>query len=160
MLKPAEVVPKSINNFKGHMTMKDSQFNSNFQNLLDHWAKAKFSRFKKHLKIAFLKSEKYGHKLLKHDWKQSADKVGKAYYANKALINNADSNLPYSTLVLLGQMLAHPLHNKEITKIIRENALKFNGEYLKLNDLDNQAKVRKALRTNQFEHVVDYNQAA
>lgn len=78
------------------------------------------------------------------------DKSRDCYYAYKAIMNQASINLPYSTLILLGRCLSNSTYKHMTKKVLDENVLLFDGEYLKLDSAQDQHRIRKALRTYQF----------
>lgn len=127
-----------------------SKFDLNFQNIADVWTKEQIKNLKFNAKLAWRKSEFLGKKLWKKDWKND---FGTFYYANRAVLQGASKNLPYSTLSLLGELLTHDYFKKEVQQIIDQNVLKFEGQYYKLDDYENQKKVRKALRSYKFQSV-------
>lgn len=123
----------------------------NFSNMADVWTKLQYKRFQKHFSIAFMKTSRFTKSVINHDWKGEAQKIENIYYANKAIYNGASIELPFKTLVLLGQKLGEKSIQSEIKQIIESNVIKSGGQFYKLDDLENQAKVRKFLRTYQFD---------
>lgn len=77
--------------------------------------------------------------------------ISNAFFVQKAILKGASNDLPYQTLVIVGELLSHPGHQKVMEQIIEQNVLKSKGEYLKLDDPYQQGKIRKALKTFQFE---------
>lgn len=90
-------------------------------------------------------------KLLGPELKKHSKVVSDLFYAQKALMKGASKELPFITLVALGEKLNHPAYKKMVSEVIESNMLKYKGEYLKLDDPYQQAKIRKALYTYQFE---------
>jgi len=115
----------------------------NLQNWLELWSKDSVDNFVKN----FIKFQNKTTKQFKGKTRKLAD----AYFAQKAIQHFADENLPFKTLVLLGQKLNHPAYKDEVEKIIQENIIKFKGVYYKLDDSDNQKKIQKAIKEYQFD---------
>jgi hypothetical protein len=130
-----------------------SKFDLNFQNLADVWSKEQIKNFRFNAKLMWRKSEFIGKKLWRRDWKNDFYSIETFYYANRAVLKGASKNLPYSTLSLLGELLSHDYFRDEVQRIIDQNVLKFEGQYYKLDDSENQTKVRKALRSYKFQSV-------
>jgi hypothetical protein len=126
-----------------------------YQDNADLWAKMKFTRSVRIAKLYFKKSGKFTTKFFKHDWRGEAKNIEKVYYANKAIYFKANKNLPFTTLTLLGKLLSNKRHQTIIKNIIEENVLTYNAQVYKLDDLENQTKIRKALRTLEFSQVQD-----
>lgn len=123
----------------------------NFSNMADMWAKIQFKRVQKHFSIAYMKTNRFTKNVINHDWKGEAQKLENLYYANKAIFNGASKDLPFKTLILLGQKLGEKSIHSEIKQIIESNVLKSQGQFYKLDDQENQAKIRKIIRTYQFD---------
>jgi len=122
-----------------------------FSNMADIWSKLQYRKIQKHMSIAIMRTSRVTKNFVNHDWKGEANKLESLYYSNKAIYNGASKDLPYKTLVLIGKMLGENAIHKEIKQIIDSNVIKHNGEFYKLDDLDKQSKIRKILRTYQFE---------
>jgi len=122
-----------------------------FGNDVDAWTKYQFKRAQKHIFIAYKKTAKFTKTVINHDWKNEAFKAESVFFANKAIYFGASNNLPFKTLVLLGKLLGDKEKKESIKEIISSNVVKFDGSFIKLDDLDLQAKVRKVLRTNQYD---------
>lgn len=129
---------------------RSADFN-NFSENVDVWTRLQFKRAQKHFNIAYLKTAKFTRKVTNHDWKGEANKVESIYYANKALFYGASNNLAFKTLSLLGKLLNEKPIKEDIKQIIQNNVIKFEGQFFKLDDFDKQAKIRKILRTYQFD---------
>ena len=111
--------------------------------------RAEFDQSYKLLK-GHLKLQVIGKSLLKGLDKQ-ARPFKDLYYGQKAMQKGANNDLPFQTLVILGQLLSHPVQKERVSKVIQDNALIFKGEYLQLDDPYQQGKIRKALRSYEFE---------
>ena len=114
-------------------------FDSNYQQLVNILNKKDYQKF------------------VKTEFKRKTKSVSDLYFSQKALLKGASTDLPYQTLVLVGELLSHPGHHHEMEKIIESNILKSKGEFLKLDDPYQQGKIRKALKTFQFESCNDLN---
>lgn len=125
----------------------------NFQEYADLWAKYKLNRTFRLAKIYFKRTERLKDKVFQHNWKDEAQNVEKLYYANKAVHHNANKNLPLTTLFLLGKLLSNHKYSKKTQKIINSNIISSEGLVFKLDDLEHQTKIRKALRTKNFSEV-------
>jgi hypothetical protein len=127
------------------------QFKNNehfqFQNWLEYWSQESVDNFVKN----FIKFQDDATKVVKEQFVDKTKKFADVYFAQKAIQHYADENLPFKTLVLLGQKLNHPAYKEEMEKVIQENVIKFEGIYYKLNDIENQNKVQKAIKNYQFE---------
>jgi hypothetical protein len=124
-----------------------------FQELANVWAKNKFNRSLRLAKLYFKKGERLKTKVVKHNWKAEVKIVENIYYANKAIYHNVDKNLPFTTMALIGEMLSDKKYQKKIKTIIDQNVLSYENKIYKLNDLENQSRIRKALRTHQFDEI-------
>lgn len=134
-----------------HGRMQMNKFEFNFQNFADVWSKEQWKYVKKQARYAYLKSNQWSRKMRRRDWQTDFDNIGSFYFANRAFIAGASQNLPYSTLALLGELLSNSYFQQEIKEIIQENVIKFDGQFFKLDDPENQAKIRKALRSYKFQ---------
>jgi hypothetical protein len=131
-----------------------------FGNLADMWTKLQYNKVQKHLSIAFIKTSRLTKGFVNHDWKNEAHKLENIYHTNRAIYNGASNDLPYKTLVLLGKMLGEKSIQCEIQQFIKSNVIKYKGEFIKLDDLDKQAKIRKILRTYEFDQLQSEDIAA
>lgn len=121
----------------------------NYQTVLEHWSKES-------VKEALKSSEQFVNHLVKDQTKNLKD----FYYAGKAVRAHASHELPFKTLVLLGEKMSEPGYSHDIQKIIDENIIKINGQFFKLDDPQNQTKVQKAIRTYKFEECQEVKKAA
>ena len=128
-----------------------NKFEFNFQSFADVWTKDQWKYVKKQAKYAYLKGNRWSKKMRHRDWQNDFENIGSFYFANRAIIAVASQNLPYTTLALLGELLSNNYFHEEIKSIIKENVIKFDGQFYKLDDHDNQAKIRKALRSYKFQ---------
>ncbi len=128
-----------------------NKFEFNFQNLADVWTKNQLKNVSRQAKYAYLKGNRWSKKLIKRNWHNDWENLGQFYFANRAIVAGASHNLPFKTLSLLGELLTQDTFKDEINQIIKENVLKFEGHYFKLDDPENQNKIRKALRTYKFQ---------
>lgn len=134
-----------------------------FQQTLDLWTKGNFEQYKKKAK-----------KLMDKDFKQSFTEslvfkkfernktlnfFWTAYHAQKALKAGASPQLPFATLKLLGTNLADEATKGETQKVIETNVLKYKGEFIKLDDAQQQSKIQKALIRKHF-HSTSFSSAA
>jgi hypothetical protein len=131
--------------------MKNETNPADLQELLNYWGVTKYENLKKGVRIYKIKKNKFKLKIQRLRIKDQISKIEKIYYATKAIQNKADTDLPFNTLILLGQLLKDPNYSDEIKNIIDQNVIKCSGVFYKLNDLENQVQVRKILRTYQFE---------
>ena len=137
-----------------------SKFNFEFQDFADRWSKDQVKRSMRLAKVFLKKGKKFKTTFVHHDWKGEFKNVGKMYYANKAVYSRADKNLPFATLVLLGEMLSDKAHKKTIQRIIDKNILTYDDFVYELNDPLSQIKIRKALRTYKFKETKNYTAQA
>lgn len=143
--------------FKKQVTEKfQNNENFNVQNWLELWSKDTVDNFVKN----FIQFQDKTTKVFKKDFLSKTKHFTDAYYAQKAVQFQADENLPFKTLVLLGQKLNHPAYKNEIEKIINDNVIKLKGVYYKLDDLDNQKRIQKAIKDYQFDECQPLNKAA
>ncbi len=126
-----------------------------FQEYADLWAKTKIKRTLRIAKLYIKKTDKFKHKLMTHDWKWEVQNVEKMYFVNKAIHFKANKNLPLTTLFLLGKLISDQKYSKLTKKIILDNVISYNGNVYQLDDLTSQTKIRKALRTKEFNQVLD-----
>lgn len=124
----------------------------NFQNWLEYWSKDSLDSFVKNFIHFQSKTTK--------EFKGQTKKFTDAYYAQKAINHHADQNLPFKTLVLLGEKLGHAAYKEEIEKVIFENVIKSKGVYYKLDDVQNQQKIQKAIKEYQFDECQPIDKAA
>lgn len=133
-----------MTNFKQKLSKKFQQAEPfNLQNWLELWSKDSIDNFVKNIIQFQDKTTK--------EFRGKTKKFADAYFAQKAINHNANENLPFRTLVLLGQKLNHPAYKDEIERIIEENVIKSKGVYFKLDDIENQKKIQKAIKTYQFD---------
>lgn len=126
------------------------------QNWLEFWSKDSFDHFVKN--VIHLQDKTA--KVFKSEVLEKTKHFTDAYFAQKAIAHHANENLPFKTLVLLGQKLNHPAYKDEVVKMINENVIKLKGVYYKLDDLDNQKKIQKAIENYQFEECKPLDTAA
>lgn len=134
----------------------NKQEHFNVQNWLELWSKDSVDNFVKN----FISFQDKTTQVVKDQFVGRTKHYTDAYFAQKAIQFNADEDLPFKTLVLLGQKLNHPAFKSEIEKIINDNIIKVNGVYFKLNDLENQNKIKKAIENYQFEECRPIDKAA
>lgn len=134
--------------------MKKNDFE--FQEMADVWTKMKLNKSYRLAKFYIHKGDKFKKKLVSHNWKKEIKNIGNIYYANKALYFNADRNLPFTTLSLIGEGLSDRTIQRKIKNIINQNALSYNSKIYKLDDLDEQSTIRKAFRTKELEEVTNF----
>lgn len=141
---------------------KNNKFNyqATYQNFLDLWSKDQYQDIKKNLNHFFQVSKKNTQTFFKHDLKHQSKNLQETYHAHKAMSLGASKHLPYSTLVLLGLRHSHLAYKQEIEKIIKDNVIKYKGTFYKLDDLEHQNKVRKALKNFQFEECSEIQDVA
>ena len=133
------------------MTQKNDLHN--FSNMADIWTKIQFNKVQKHMSIAAIKTSRFSKGIVNHDWKKEKKKIENLFYSNRAIYNGASNDLPYKTLILLGEKLGEKSIQREIKQIIKSNVIKYNGQFIKLDDLEKQSKIRKVLRTYQFDEL-------
>ena len=115
----------------------------NLQSWLDLWSKESVDQFVEN----FVNFQNKATSLVRGKTKRYTE----AYYAQKAIACQADPNLPFQTLVLLGEKLSHPAYKEEIEQIIKDNVIKFKGTFYKLTDLESQNKIQNAISNYEFE---------
>lgn len=130
--------------------------NFNVQNWLELWSKDTVDNFVNN----FIDFQDKTTKAFKQDFFSKTKNFADAYYAQKAVQFEADENLPFKTLVYLGQKLNHPAYKEEVQKIIKDNIVKIKGIYYKLDDLDHQKKIQNAIKNYQFDECRPINKAA
>lgn len=139
---------------KQKITQVTGEFN--YQNWLEQWSKESIDGFVNkfnHFQITTENSFKNG-------FKNKTKQLSEIYYAQKAIRLNASEELPFKTLVLLGEKLAQPAYHDDFVKIINDNIIKFKGNFFKLDDLENTSKVQKAIRTFEFKECQEIKKAA
>ena len=127
-----------------------------YQNWLDLWSKEAIDNFVNN----FIKVQDETTKFVKTEFSSKTKQFSDIYFAQKAVNNNANDNLPLKTLVLLGKKLNQSAYREDIKKIIDENIIKFKGEFYKLDDHDSQLKIQKAIKNYQFEECSPLNKVA
>lgn len=132
----------------------------NYQNWLESWSKDSIDTFVNKFAKAQIETESYFKTKFNHDFKGQTKKLSDIYYAQKAVRLNASEELPFKTLVLLGEKLSQSAFQEDFEKIIAENIIKFKGEFFKLDDLNSQNKVQKAIRTYNFEECQEIKKSA
>jgi hypothetical protein len=132
----------------------------NYQNWLESWSKDSIDTFVNKFAKAQINTETYFKKRFNNDFKSQTKKISNIYYAQKAVRLNASEELPLKTLVLLGEKLSQGAFQEDFEKIISENVIKFNGQFFKLDDLENQTKIQKAIRTYYFEECQEIKKSA
>lgn len=144
-------------NFKQKLSKKfQSNEHFNVQNWLEFWSKDSVDNFVKN----FINFQDKTTKVVKDEFVGRTKNFTDAFFAQKAIQFNANEDLPFKTLVLLGQKLNHPAYKDEVEKIIKDNVIKLKGVYYKLDDLDNQKKIQKAIENYQFEECKPIDKAA
>lgn len=146
-----------MGNFKQKLSKKfQSNEHFNVQNFLELWSKDSVDNFVKN----FINFQDRTTKVVKQEFVGRTKHFTDAFFAQKAIQHHANEDLPFKTLVLLGHKLNHPAYRDEIEKIITDNVIKLKGVYYKLDDIDNQKKIQKALENYQFEECKPLNRAA
>ncbi len=133
------------------VSMKKENFES--QDFVDFWVKKQFKASWRLAKTYWKKSERFQNRLKEKDWKKEFKKVENIYFANKAIYFNANRDIPFTTLSLVGQILSDKKSEQKMKYILNQNVFTYEGNVFKLDDLENQTKIRKALRTHKFEQV-------
>ena len=140
--------------------MQNQKFEFSFQNFAHLWTKDSFRRVKKHSRIALLKSKKWQRVIQKTDWKQKRWDLEQFVYANVAIYHGASKELPFRTLSQLGRLTRDPVFKDHTKEIIRNNIIKFNGKFHKLDDLEYSREIRKQLKHKSFEPLQDLKKVA
>lgn len=131
--------------------MKKREFDLNFQNIVDIWGKSQSRRIKKHANIAYLKSTKFTRKFQQHNWDQEGEKFTNIFFASLAVFQGASKELPLKTLSLLGRLSTRNTQKVAVKKIIKDNIIKIDDHFYKLDDLEHQAKIRKVLKNSKYQ---------
>lgn len=140
--------------------MEKPQFDFSFQSFAHLWTKDSFRKFKKHSNIAIIKSKRWQRVIKATDWKQKKWDVEQFIFANIALYHGASKELPFKTLSQLGR-LTRDTEYRDFTKdVIRNNIIKFDGKFFKLDDLENQKEIQKCLKHKNFEPLKEFKKAA
>lgn len=148
---------KNMTKLKQKITEKfQNNQNFNVQNWLELWSKDTVDNFVNN----FIDFQDKTTKVFKQDFFSKTKHFADAYYAQRAVQFEADEDLPFKTLVLLGQKLNHPAYKEEVQKIIKDNIIKIKGVYYKLDDLDQQKKIQSAIKNYQFDECQPLNKAA
>lgn len=127
------------------------QMQKSYQNLLDFWSSDQVKEVKKSLFKTYVKTKIKAKRFWKDDLQIQRNNIQAMFFVQKAVVQGASKKLPFTTLELLGRKLSHPAYKQDISKIIKDNVIKCNENYYKLDDLENQNKIQKALRKFQFE---------
>ena len=137
-----------------------SQEFKNYQNLVDLWSNDKVIEFRKKMFKAYVFTKKKARNVWNKELKVQKETMQSLFFVQKAVALGASRRLPFSTLELLGKKLAHPAYKQDIEKIIKDNVIKCNENFYKLDDLENQNKIQKALRRFQFEQCSEIQKEA
>lgn len=140
--------------------MENQKFDYSFQSFAHLWTKDSFRKVKKHSHIALLKTKKWQRVIQRTDWKQKRWDLSQYVYANVALYHGASKELPFRTLSQLGRLTRDPAFKDHTKEIIRNNIIKFNGKFYKLDDLEYQREIRKQLKHKSFEPLQDLKKVA
>jgi hypothetical protein len=132
----------------------------NYQNFLDFWSKEQIQAARKNFNSFYEQTKDTTKTFIQKDFKHHTKNFQEFLMVQKAVFNGASKHLPYSTLALLGEKLTHPAYKQDIQKIIQDNVVKFKGSYYKLDDYEHQKKIRKALKSYQFEECQEINNQA
>lgn len=122
-----------------------------YQDLVDLWSNEQIKQLKKNIFKAFVKTKIKARNFWQTELKGQKESIQSLFFVQKAVALGASRRLPFTTLELLGKKLAHPAYKEDISKIIKDNVIKYNGNYYKLDDLDNQGKIQKAIRRFKLE---------
>ena len=133
---------------------------SHYQNILDHWTKDQYQEMKKNIFSFYQESKKSTRTFLKQNLAKQGKHFQDFLMVQKAMSKGASGDLPFSTLKLLGQRYSHPAYKQDIEKIIKDNVIKYKGSFYKLDDPENQNKIRKALKDFHFEECSEIQNAA
>lgn len=140
--------------------MENQKFEFSFQNFAHLWTKDSFRKIKKHSKIAVLKTKRWQRVMKTTDWKQKKWDVEQFIFANVAIYHGASRELPFKTLSQLGRLTRDKKFRDFTKEIIRNNTIKFDGKFYKLDDLENQKVIQKQLKLKNFEPVHEFKQVA
>ncbi len=115
------------------------------------YAKEGLRRWKIFYKLFKKRSDKFLHKTLPEE----KTHLKKLLHASKAIHLGADPQIPMETLALLGETALDAYYSVLIRNVIKNNMLEYNGMCFKLNDLENQIKIQRAIRTRKFNMIKD-----
>lgn len=132
----------------------------NYQAMLDLWSKENWEKFMSNMSDFYKKAHESTKSYFNEDFPKQKKAFVDTYFAQKAISHGASESLPFSTLALLGEKLSQSAYRDEVQSIIKANIVKFKGEYLKLDDFENQSKIQKALKTYQFHECQEIEKAA
>lgn len=136
------------------------QYKGNYQNLFDIWSKDQYQEIKKNISTLYREGKNQTRNFFKQNVKTQSKHIQDFLMVQRALAKGASKNLPYSTLALLGLRHGHPAYKQEVEKIITDNVIKYKGCFYKLDDLEHQNKIRKALKDFQFEECSEIKSAS
>lgn len=131
--------------------MQKFNYKFNKEDYLEYLNSDQVKNLKKSFFRFYVKSRKKVRTFLKNDLNEQRENMKALYFVHKALNQGASKKLPYRTLELLGYKLSQPEFKEDIAKIIKDNVIKCNENYYKLDDVENQKKIQKALRNFQFD---------
>lgn len=147
-----------MKNLKNKLSKVTQDFN--YQQWLETWTKDSVDQFVNKFAKVQIQTEDFIKHKFKKDFQNQTKKLSHIYFAQKAVRMNASEELPFKTLVLLGEKLSNPAYHDDFAKIIEENVIKFKGQYYKLDDGENQSKIQKAIRTYEFEECQEIKKSA
>lgn len=128
--------------------------NNDFQDMADYWFKGQLNRGVRLARLFFKRGKKLPKKISTHNWKKDYTNFEKIYYANKAIFNHANRELPFNTLALIGEVLSQKEIEKKMKKVIHQNVFSHKGHIYKLDDLESQKKIQKILKNYEFDEVI------
>lgn len=140
--------------------MQNQKFDFSFQNFAHLWTKDSLRKFKKHSNIALLKTKRWQRVIKMTDWKQKKWDMEQFIFANVAIYHGASRELPFRTLSQLGRLTRDKQYKDFTKEIIRNNIIKFDGKFYKLDDLDQQREIRKRLKFKNFEPLQEFKKVA
>ncbi len=126
------------------------------QEAINDWGHAQLYKFKFNTKLAFKKTKVLSKAVINRDWGKDIQNIENAYSANKALLAGASKNIPYSTLIIIGKTISNRNYQKEMKKILQDNVIVIEGYLVKLDDQNEQKKIRRALKSFEFSHVNNF----
>lgn len=74
-------------------------------------------------------------------------RIKQSLYTERAIGHHASRDLPYSTLVLLGERLGNKESKQKVQTFIQNNEVHYKGQCIKLNDRSQEAKIREAIKS-------------
>lgn len=74
-------------------------------------------------------------------------RIKHSLYTERAIGHHASRDLPYSTLVLIGERLGSKKSREQVQTYIKNNEVHYKGQCIKLNDRAQEAKVREAIKS-------------